>query len=155
LSQRSSDIVDITISTIAPSGTNWFVEFGTTNSAFTVGTYTNAQRSSGGPTVLSFSGNGRGDNTADGFFNILGVTYANGIVTSFAADFVQFDEGDTNAWNEGSVRYNSTIPDTVDLSMAPVAISVQGTNVVLNWSTNLVGSTVLRTPSPHWGRRIG
>lgn len=60
---------------------------------------------------LNFDGNGRGNNTLTGSFQILEATYAaSGEVLTFAADFRQYDEGVQGWWNMGSIRYNSDIP---------------------------------------------
>jgi hypothetical protein len=60
---------------------------------------------------LNFDGNGRGNNTLTGSFNILEAIYSsNRDVLIFAADFVQYDEGAQTSWNIGSIRYNSNIP---------------------------------------------
>ncbi len=60
---------------------------------------------------LSLIGEGRGDNTLTGYFDVLQADYDNsGQIQSFAADFVQYDEGNQNAWIDGSIRYNSSIP---------------------------------------------
>lgn len=79
-----------------------------------VGTYDDATRFPFQSPVnpgLTFAGNGRGNNTLTGSFKVLDVTYGvNGTVLSFAADFVQYDEGMLNRWNVGSIRYNSDIP---------------------------------------------
>jgi hypothetical protein len=78
----------------------------------TVGFYANAERLGGntGP-GLDFSTSGRGDNTLTGYFNVLDISYdANHSLISFAADFVQYDVGVADLWNQGSIRYNSIIP---------------------------------------------
>jgi len=60
---------------------------------------------------LNFSGNGRGNNTLLGYFDVYETLYGvHDEVLSFAADFVQYDEGFEDAWNRGSIRYNSSIP---------------------------------------------
>src|SRR4051812_33799842 len=62
-----------------------------------VGFYPNAQRwpfESPGHPGLAFSANSRGDNTLTGEFTVLQAAYdENGNISSFAADFVQYDEG--------------------------------------------------------------
>jgi hypothetical protein len=78
-----------------------------------VGFYANATRwpfmDSGAG--LSFRGNGRGDNTLTGYFNVLQADYdINGNIVSFAVDFMQYDECVTADWVSGSFRYNSNIP---------------------------------------------
>lgn len=139
LTQISPNILQFNITATNSVATNWLLEFSTTNDFFTVGAYSNAVNAGGSPTRLQFGGMGRGNNTSDGFFNVLDATYSSNQIVSFAADFVQYDNNDTNSWNEGSIRYNSTIPDTVNLFTAPIAISFQRGNAVLTWSTNLVG----------------
>jgi hypothetical protein len=82
----------------------------------TIGFYNNAQRYPfNSPTRpgLDFSGNGRGNNTLSGWFNVLDAAYEdNGDVLRFAVDFRQFDESDdmTGPSTYGSLRINSDIP---------------------------------------------
>jgi PEP-CTERM motif len=62
---------------------------------------------------LSFSGNGRGNNTLGGWFNVLEIAYGqNGGIDRFAVDFRQFDESESQRGPStyGSLRYNSDIP---------------------------------------------
>ena len=139
LLQISSNILQFNITSTNSVNTNWTLQFSCTNDVFTVGTWSNALNAGGSPASFVFSGMGRAANTANGFFKVLEATYSSNQLVSFAADFVQYDNDDTNGWNEGSIRYNSTIPDTVNLFMAPVAISIQDGNAILTWSTNLVG----------------
>ncbi|MDB5935910.1 MAG: hypothetical protein JWQ01_3254 [Massilia sp.] len=81
-----------------------------------VGFYDNAQRLPfRSPTRpgLDVSGNGRGDNTLSGWFDVLEVSYgANGALDRFAVDFRQFDESanQTGPSLYGSLRFNSAIP---------------------------------------------
>jgi hypothetical protein len=79
----------------------------------TVGFYANASR----PPLnwpnpgLDFFGDGRGNNTLTGYFNVLQADYdINGNIASFAVDFTQYDEGVKADWVSGSFRYNSNIP---------------------------------------------
>jgi hypothetical protein len=93
----------------------WYLEFAAPFDALlSVGFYDNAMRwpfqDSDRP-GLSFSGNGRGNNTLTGFFEVLEVAFDQaGSILRFAADFTQFDEGFEQAWNRGSIRFNSEIP---------------------------------------------
>jgi hypothetical protein len=139
LFQVAPNILQFSITPTNSISTNWLVEFSTTNDFFTTGIYSNAVNFGGSPTRLVFGGAGRGDNTSGGIFDVLEATYSDNQIVSFAADFIQFDNDDTNSWEEGSIRYNSTIPDSVNLFMAPVAIAFQKGNAVLTWSTNLAG----------------
>jgi len=81
-----------------------------------IGFYNNATRfGTNSPTRpgLDFSGNGRGNNTLGGWFNVLDVTYAgSGDVLSFAVDFRQFDESEDmiGPSTYGSLRINTDIP---------------------------------------------
>ena len=70
---------------------------------------------------LDFSGNGNGDNTLTGSFDVFEVRYSlSGDVLAFAADFVQFDEGIEDRWSCGIIRYNSSI----DLQEIPEPASI-------------------------------
>lgn len=92
----------------------WFLDFAAPNGApLTVGAYQDATRfpfQSASVPGLDFSGNGRGNNTLTGAFSVLEAIFAgDGTVLSFAADFVQYDEGFQNWWNVGAIRYNSSV----------------------------------------------
>ena len=93
----------------------WSVEFEAPYDVLlSVGPYFGAQRATftdPGSPGLDFSGEGRGNNTLNGWFNVLEVSYdANTNLLALAVDFVQYDEGHPFSWNEGSVRFNSSIP---------------------------------------------
>lgn len=78
-----------------------------------VGLYTDAQRFPfNSPTKpgIDISGNGRGNNTETGWFDVLEIAYdAAGNLSKFAVDFKQFDESNTTAGLYGSLRFNSSI----------------------------------------------
>ena len=78
------------------------------------GEYLGAERSPSQPTTypgLEFSAESRGDNRVKGRFTVYEANFGpNAQVLSFAADFVQYDEGNQNWWNIGQIRYNSDIP---------------------------------------------
>ena len=60
---------------------------------------------------MNISGNGRGDNTLSGWFNVLEIGYDDtGNLSTFAVDFKQFDEDSTTVGLYGSLRFNSSIP---------------------------------------------
>jgi hypothetical protein len=120
-----------------PFGQNrwWYLDFAAPdNVELTVGLYTGAtrfpfQQIYGSGPGLSFTGNGRGDNTLRGAFNILDVSYApDGTVLTFAADFIQFDEGNESWWSAGAIRYNYAPavpePSTWALLVAGIALLV-------------------------------
>lgn len=93
----------------------WLLDFNAPNRApLAVGTYLDAIRYPSYPPSLpglNFSYDGRGDNTLTGYFDILEIQYGSGnSIVSFAADFVQYDEGNTDWWNQGSIRFNSSLP---------------------------------------------
>lgn len=81
-----------------------------------VGLYDNATRFPfNSPTRpgLSVSGNGRGNNTLGGWFYVWEVIYGTGNdITSFAADFRQYDESPSMEGPSlyGSLRFNSDVP---------------------------------------------
>ncbi len=111
--QNNGNDLDFSI-TDFPAGEWWYLDFiGPNSTRVTPGLYANATRypfQGSGP-GLSFVGDGRGDNQLTGYFNVLQATYnTSGQLQSFAADFVQYDEGNLSAWNDGSIRFNSTIP---------------------------------------------
>ena len=79
----------------------------------TVGEYSDTREPGVDPSrpSLYFFGQGRASSGPTGYFDVLDLTLdTNGAVVSFAADFVQYDHGDTAAWNSGSIRFNSPIP---------------------------------------------
>jgi hypothetical protein len=93
----------------------WYLDFAAPNNVpLTPGTYLGAARfpfQNPGQPGLSFTGDGRGDNILTGYFNVLEVQYGSGnSIISFAADFVQYDEGNMDWWNQGSIRFNSSLP---------------------------------------------
>lgn len=98
-----------------PSSSSWwYLDFSAPFDApLSVGSYLGATRwpfQDAANPGLDFSGNGRGNNTLTGMFNVLEIVYAPaGGVTTFAADFLQYDAGIESWWNLGSVRYNSDI----------------------------------------------
>ncbi|MBS4052394.1 hypothetical protein [Methylomonas rivi] len=62
---------------------------------------------------LDFSGNGRGNNTLGGWFDVLEIVYGqNNDILRFAVDFRQFDEREdmSGPSTYGSLRINSDIP---------------------------------------------
>lgn len=106
----------------------WYLDFATANDQpLTVGSYTGATRyplnaypfTDPATPGLSFIGNGRGNNALSGFFDVLETNVADdGTVLSFAADFVQYDEGNLNGWNKGAIRFHSDLP--VALTPEPI-----------------------------------
>ena len=90
----------------------WDIELAIPSGYLTNGFYANAERLGGntGP-GLNFDAPGRADNTLTGYFDVLDISYdADHTLISFAADFVQYDVGVADLWNQGSIRYNSIIP---------------------------------------------
>jgi len=60
---------------------------------------------------LTFSGNHRGNNMLSGYFTVLEATFdISGNLSAFAANFTQYDEMQSEWWNIGTVRFNSSIP---------------------------------------------
>lgn len=113
---------------ITQGGDWWYLYFVGPNLTLpTAGDYPNAQRwpfQDAGYAGLSFDGDGRGDNTLTGSFNVLDAQFdSTGNVTSFAADFLQFDEGNPSWWNVGAIRYNSSLPIDVPEPMSMVVVS--------------------------------
>ncbi|MBN8711675.1 MAG: hypothetical protein J0I10_20055 [Verrucomicrobia bacterium] len=117
---------------------SWSVDVGTADgSMLQVGLYTGATRypfnlapHDGLPTTpgLSFSGDGRGANDLTGWFRVLEAEYSveTGVVTAFAVDFFQIDDGVEGGWNVGSLRYNSTVPTNLDPVPEPSACALLG-----------------------------
>ena len=105
---------------------SWQVLFQAANFApLTVGAYTDTREPGVDPSrpSLYFFGQGRASSGPTGYFDILDLTLdTNGAVVSFAADFVQYDHGDTAAWNAGSIRFNSPIPIPEPNLVAPLAL---------------------------------
>lgn len=100
---------------VSDAADNWTMEFVGPNLTLpTAGDYPNATRwpfQAAGQPGLDWSGDGRGDNTLTGNFQVLAATFDSaGNLSSFAANFTQYDEGNPAAWNMGAIRYNSDIP---------------------------------------------
>jgi hypothetical protein len=95
-------------------GQNWSLDVAAMDRGhLQVGFYTNATRfpfNYNNTPGLNFSGNGRGDNTLAGWFNVLSVAYTNDTLISAAVDFVQYDSGDVKQKISGYVRFNSSMP---------------------------------------------
>lgn len=92
----------------------WYLDFSASgNTPLQVGVYQNATRfpfQSPDQAGLSFVGNGRGDNTLTGSFEVLQADYAaDGSILAFAANFIQYDEGFSSWWNIGGIRYHSDV----------------------------------------------
>lgn len=89
----------------------------------TVGSYANATRwpfQLATAPGLDFSGNHRGNNRLTGSFDILELNYTDGVISSIAVDFLQYDEESLNAWIKGALRYHSAIP--VALTPEPIIV---------------------------------
>lgn len=109
----------------------WYLDFAAPSGVpLSVGSYLGATRwpfQDAEKPGLSFSGNGRGNNRLTGMFNVLEVEYSPaGEVASFAADFLQYDEGIESWWNQGSIRYNSDIAISVVPEPASHAVFAMG-----------------------------
>jgi hypothetical protein len=104
----------------------WQVLFQAANYApVTVGEYTDTREPGVDPNrpSLYFFGEGRASSGPTGYFDILDLTLdTDGAVVSFAADFVQYDHGDTAAWNAWSIRFNSPIPIPEPNMLGPIAL---------------------------------
>jgi len=93
----------------------WFLDFAAPGDALlSVGFYDRAMRwpfQDRDRPGLAFGGNGRGNNTLTGFFEVFELVFdPNGSILRFAADFTQFDEGFEQSWNRGAIRFNSDVP---------------------------------------------
>jgi hypothetical protein len=103
---------------------------------FTTGTYTGAYRFLTGPSnapglELEYVGTaGQAGShfpgSLTGNFVVYALTASNGLVSSLAADFIQYDQGITDDWNIGSIRYNSTVPVTYASPPSITGLSVTG-----------------------------
>ncbi|MFN9685254.1 MAG: hypothetical protein ACK583_08350 [Cyanobacteriota bacterium] len=85
------------------------------------GTYNNASRwpfQEQTAPGLSFIGNGRGNNSLTGSFTLWEFSQAeDGTLLSFAADFLEYDDGNLDAWSKGAIRYNSDV--AIELTPEP------------------------------------
>jgi hypothetical protein len=89
----------------------WFLDFAAAGSVqLTSGTYNNPSVVPTPSTPgLLFSGEGRSVSTIGGYFNIITVDYGPGnTINQFEANFVQYDEGDINQANSGTIRFGLT-----------------------------------------------
>jgi hypothetical protein len=103
----------------------WFLDFAApSDAALAPGLYLGATRfpfQKPNEPGLSFGGNGRGNNMQTGYFRVFEVQLgANGAVTAFSADFLQYDETQTVHYSWGSIRFNSVVPITETPILRPV-----------------------------------
>lgn len=106
----------------------WYLDFAAPlDQSLAVGTYIGAIRFPFQTTDapgLNFSGNGRGNNQLAGSFTVLEAVYTDdGTLLSFAADFLQLDEGSSNWWNKGAIRLNSDLP--ISLTPEPIVLEAE------------------------------
>ena len=95
----------------------------------TVGLYTNVTiwPDMGSGAGMRFTTPSRADNWLKGYFNVLQADYdSTGQVAAFAVDFMQYDQGRLDWWNQGSIRYNSSIaiPEPSAFALAISALMV-------------------------------
>jgi hypothetical protein len=132
-----------------PSDSWWYLDFETPG-PITTGTYLNATRwpfEAAGTNGLSFYGNGAGDNQLSGSFIVREVTYnSDNTYRSFAADFIQYDENNTAAWNVGSIRLSSTIP--ILYATGPELNMVAAISKTPSTVKNLLAKPGLVAPNP-------
>ncbi len=77
----------------------------------------------GGNPGLNFYGDGRGNSTLSGSFEVFEITYnTDGSLASFAANFTQHDQTLPDRWNNGGIRFNSDV--AIYTSTLPVIISI-------------------------------
>jgi len=118
----------------------WFVDFAAPFDAeLTPGFYAGATRwpfQQPDQPGLSFGGNGRGNNTLTGFFEVFEAVFdQDGTVLKFAADFTQYDEGIEEWWNRGAIRFNSEIPLLASPVPEPASVLVLATGLMaLAWT---------------------
>lgn len=126
----SIDVNDFDTNPDFYASTWWTVDFAAPfNEPLAPGIYRDAKRypfQARSEPGLSFSGDGRGNNRLVGYFNVLEIDYGGDRVPdSFAIDFLQYGEYNLNAFDWGSIRYNSDVPVTeepVELDPPPVPL---------------------------------
>ena len=100
---------------ISSPGRTWNLDFAAPNGAtLTAGTYNNAQlwpnQAAGNP-GMAFTAPGFTPLSIVGYFNVLNIQWGPGnSVQAFDADFLQYDNGLSSQWNQGSIRFNAINP---------------------------------------------
>lgn len=85
----------------------------------------------GSESQFHFSGNGRGNNSASGSFQVLEAGFADdGSLQSFALDFLQYDNRIESAWIKGALRFNSSVP--IVLTPEPITYPVIESGLILD-----------------------
>ena len=81
---------------------------------------------------LSFYDHSLEDGQLTGYFDILQLSFtSDGQIQSLAVDFVEYNNGDTTAWDFGSMRINSDIPLNSSPSPEPSTLLMFGSGLVL------------------------
>lgn len=78
------------------------------------GTYSFTRSGSDDDVAFTFTGYGRGANQTSGELRLYELEYENSEKNSIkriSFDFKQFEEGNSNRWIEGQLRYNSLVPE--------------------------------------------
>ncbi len=115
----------------------WSIDFAAAGDVpLTPGQYNNATIwPTQGPSSpgMNFAGNGRTDSSLIGYFNVLAIEFGAGnAINRFDADFLQYDEGQPSAWNQGSIRFDgfAPVPEPGTLSLVVAGVLAL---FALNW----------------------
>lgn len=100
---------------ISSATRTWNLDFAAPDSAtLAAGTYNNAQlwpSQGAGTPGMAFTAPGLVPLSIVGYFNVLNIQWGPGnTVQAFDADFLQYDNGLSSQWNQGSIRFNAINP---------------------------------------------
>ena len=107
----------------------WFLDFANGGIPLAVGHYEAVIFPAAGPS-LQFSGEGRAVNAITGGFDILAIEYSAGGVTRFEADFLQNDNGNPAAWNQGHISFVA-VPEPTVVALSLLAVVM----IAFRWRT--------------------
>jgi len=126
----------VSISIVSPAR-SWFLDFAAPDGALlATNQYFGAEQTPNQPAGvpgMNFYSNTRSSSSIVGYFDVIAVEYGPGnTINRFDADFLQYDEGQSARWNQGSIRFDGFAP-VPEPGTAPLILAGVLTLLAMNW----------------------